>query len=581
MSKIFAFLSIVSILLYPSLGANTNLLAASNDCNQSTISSGQPVLQTSNVRYVKSADRFLIANEDDPRDKNEITVDYDNSTGLSKEELDYLRDFIDGGNKYKVGIKTCIEMVFGKPFFPLTIKLIKRDASTSSYDATSQVITLQPRICVPDDLFPKLETLAHELIHAYSDVLMKPVNCYEEGLAVAQTDLACKLFCEINGVTGRCAEVFDGPPAGTRNYELLNQEAAAAADGFFWNSSTTTRVVDPSIRYLLAGTVWWKIWRETVPGNITWTDERTYGKGTFFVDFNNLFCNTFKKYLDAGTTIVFDKDRQTQFKANIREVLRNDKGNATVEGIDFDEWWSKQYIMQTGIDEGPKLFVSQSYQSNGLPTLEPGQKWQCSAFPQINYFYKDEKGSEIVLNGRLLVTLTSLSSPRVEDPACLARNIFYNNGDKPPIWSEFEINGGQVVSLVKTQKMSGMIDFSKLPRGGYRIDFLATAYDGTMPAKRTLYFANKLDLGDAMGLCFGTIEADRLGRLYCERSSMPDSRIEIPINGDGTYIASFAPVDVIRFTYETTDWDGLPKVYEASVSAGSWLVVKNLVFKVN
>lgn len=579
MPKIFAFLSIASILLYPAWCVKTNSLTDVNHAGQYAVSGTQFPIQTGNRGYCKSTDKRFIPNEDIPRDKNTITIDYDNSTGFSKEELDYLKDFIDGGNSFKVGIKTCIEMVFGKPFFSITIKLIKREASTSFYDAASQVVTLQPRICVPNDLFPKLETLAHELIHAYSDVLMKPVNCYEEGLAVAQTDLACRLFCEINGVTGRCAEVFDGPPAGTRNYELLNQEAAAAADGFFWNSSTTTRVVDPSIRYLLAGTAWWKIWRETVPGNITWADERTYGSGTFFVDFNNLFFNTFIKYYNAGSTIVFDQDRQTQFKALIVQTLINDKQNSTVEGINFDEWWSRQYIMQTGIVEGPKLFVSQSYQSNGLPTLEPGQKWQCSAFPQINYFYKDEKGSEIPLSGRLLVTLTSLSNPRVEDPACLARDIFYNNGDKPPIWSEFEINGGQVVSLVKTQKMSGMIDFSKLPRGGYRIDFLATAYDGTMPAKRTLYFANKLDLGDATGLCFGAIEADRPGRLYYSRSSMPEGRIEIPITGDGTYIASFAPVDVIRFTYETTDWDGSPKVYEASVNAGSWLVVKNLVFR--
>lgn len=595
MSRVFSFVcAAILALTFPVCQGNVNSFTLGQQYSQESnfwnhsFADGPPVLEIKDgriVKYVKNPDKPNVTDEDKG---NEIVVQYEKCVGFEPEELEYIRNFIDGRGEFKVGILQCIEMVFGKPFFTVYLNLVKADSATSFYDASRQVITLQPRICRVGEVFPKIETLAHELIHAYSDKLMKPMNCFEEGMAVAQTDLVGKLFCQFNGITDRAAEVFDGPPVGVRNYDLLNQEAAAAADGFFWNSSTTTRVVDPSIRYLLAGTAWWKIWRESVPGNISIDDPKTYGPGTFFVDFNQKYFARFNLQAQEGNPIVYDEDRLIQVKSIIKDVLNKEKsnsdiegeGNSNVEGLDFEDWWSKQYIFRTWVDEGPKLYVTQTWQPTILPSTEMPVLWDSCGFPQIAYYYKDFKGNEVPLSGKLTVTVTSLSVNDYGNPLnCQCRQAFWTNGSTPFAWSEFEIENGQVAGLVKSGMLSGSLDFSNLQRTGVAITFTATTYSNGYKASRTVYFPVKMGLQSTLNLCYGTVDAPGESRLFYERSSMPGTETEIPVNGDGTYVVPFAACDVLTFRCRFVDEFGEPQTYETTVSAGTQQLVKNLNFR--
>lgn len=537
-----------------------------------------PVYSYVDGKIVKKGCKVLSTQTLEPDSR--IIINYDGSTGFAPDELEYIKNFIEGGGEFKVGMAKCIEMVFGKAFFGVTVNLVKTDSKDSKYDSQLQTVFLKPDACKVGDLFTKIETLAHELIHAHSDVLMKPMNCYEEGMTVAMTDLAGKLFCQFNGITGRAAEVFDGPPAGTRDYDLLNQEAAAATNGFFWTTPDLTyrRVVGASERYKLAGTVWWKIWRQTVPGNINVDDPNTYGPGTFFVDFNKEFYNTFRPWVDTGRRFVFDDDVIKLIKLQMKRVLTNDKGNSYIEGQDFDEWYESQHILNVGVNEGPKLYVNQSWQ----PTLAPsGGLWNACGFPQISYFYKDAQGNENLLNGKLKVEISSLAQIDYGQPlTCQSRFVFWNNGnDRPTAWQEYEIENGQIVALSKTSSTLGALDFSQILRRGCRIVLTASTFDDLYEVKRELFFPVKIGVERSSGLCYGTIDASKPGTLRCERSSFPEVKQVIPINGDGTYMVSFGPADIITFYYTTIDDLGEETTEEITVVAGTKEMIKNLTFR--
>lgn len=547
------------------------------DC-QEQFADAPPVYSYVNGRVVKKNCQVSSTYALEP--DSSIIINYDGSTGFAPDELQYIRNFIEGGGEFKVGMMKCIEMVFGKAFYGVTVNLVKTDSKDSKYDSQMQTVFLKSDVCRVGDLFSKIETLAHELIHAHSDILMKPMNCYEEGMTVAMTDLAGKLFCQFNGITGRVAEVFDGPPAGTRDYDLLNQEAVAATNGFFWTTSDLTyrRVVGVSERYKLAGTAWWKIWRETVPGNISIDDPNTYGSGSFFVDFNKEFYATFRPWVESGKRFVFDDDVLKLIKLQMKRVLTNDKGNAFIESQDFDEWYESQHIFNTGINEGSKLYVNQSWQPNLAPS---GALWDACGFPQISYFYKDAQGNENLLDGKLKVEISSLGLTDYCQPlTCQSRFAFWNNGNvKPTTWQEFEIENGRISALSKSCSTLGALDFSQILRRGCKIVLTASTYDDLYEVKRELTFPIKIGVERNSYLCYGTIDAPKFGVLQCERSSMPGFRQTIPINGDGTYATSFGSADILTFYYTTVDDVGDVTTQETTVSCGTKEMIKNLFFR--
>lgn len=519
----------------------------------------------------------LLASEPDSK----ITINYDGSVGFTPQELDFLKDFIDGGANFKVGMLDCIEKVFGKAFYPITVNLQKTDLGKSKYDSQLQTIFLGTEVCNIGEVFKKIEILAHELIHAHSDVLMKPINCYEEGLAVAQTDLAGSLFCQYNGINGRVAEVFDGPPAGTRDYDLLNQEAASAANGFFWTTPDLVyrRVVNPSERYKLAGTAWWKIWRETVPGNILKDNPQTFGVGSFFVDFNKEYYQTFKSWVENGRRLIFDIDVLKLVKLQIKRILINDKGDTFIEGQDFDDWFDSQHILNILVDEGPKLFVSQYWQPTNAPS---GLLWDVCSFGNIAYFFTDSQGNENPLDGKLKVEITSLAlTDYGQSLTCQSRYSFWNSmSPKPTVWQEFEIENGQVARLSKTFIVQGFLDFNQLTRRGCRITLTASTADNVYVVKRDLFFPVKASIPSNSYLCYGVIDAPKFGTLKCERSSLAGIKQTIPINGDGTYATSFGPADILTFSYTTLDEvSGIESIEELTVITGTKEMIKNLVFR--
>lgn len=540
-----------------------------------------PVLSFVDGKIIKKNNNQVVLNSSVSEPDSKVTINYEGCVGFQPQELDYIKNFVEGGGPFSVGMLDCIEMVFGKAFFPITVNFHKTDAGKSRYDSQLQTIYLGTEVCNAGEIFKKIEILAHELIHAHSDVLMKPINCYEEGLAVAQTDLAGSLFCQFNGINGRVAEVFDGPPIGTRDYDLLNQEAASAANGFFWTTPDLAyrRAVNASERYKLAGTAWWKIWRETVPGNISAGNPETFGTGSFFVDFNKEYYQTFKSWVENGKRLVFDLDVLKLVKLQIRRILVKDKGDPFIEGQDFDDWFDSQHILNILVNEGPKLFISQYWQPTNAPS---GLPWDVCGFANITYFYTDSLGNENPLNGTLKVEVSSLSlNDYGQSLSCQARHAFwYSLEPKPTVWQEFEIENGQVATMTKTASTSGSIDFSQISRRGCKITFTASTADDLYQVKKEMYFPVKAAIPSNSYLCYGVLDAPKFGMLKCERSSMQGVKQTIPINGDGTYATSFGPADILTFTYTTIDEaSGIETTEEITVITGTREMIKNLVFR--
>lgn len=544
----------------------------------------QPVYSLIDGKIVKKNHSVFRLDAMSQEPDSRISVNYEECRGFTPEELEYIRCFVDGGGQFRVGMLECIEMVFGKAFFQISINIEKNRESKSYYDAQQQTVFLDSKIFEPEHkgrlLLNIIQTLAHELVHAHSDVLMKPVNCYEEGMAVAQTDLAGRLFCQFNEITNDpAAEVFDGPPFGTREYDLLNQEAAAATKGFFWTNQDHSRVVDARERYTLAGTALWKIWRETVPGNISMDNRETYGPGTFFVDFNREFYKAFKLWLSPEKQFAYNDDIPKLVKIQMKNVLQNDKGNSSIEGQEFDDWYKSQHILNTSVNEGPKLFVNMTWQ----PTLAPcGSLWDACGFKQVYFFKKDSNGNEISLDGKLRVEITSLASQDYGQSLVNQSSFAFwkNNEQKVSTWQEFHVENGNVADFSKTSFLNGALDFSQLERKGCKIKMIATSHDGLYQAIRVVSFPAKLGIERNTYQCFGTIDAPEYGTLQCERSSLPGIWQTIPINGDGTYSTNFAPADILTFCYTTMDlYSNFVSTQKVSVITGTKEMVKNLIFR--
>jgi|GEM_PF-6136182 len=544
------------------------------------ISDGPMVVLTNKGRLV-TFNNNLKKMSQNQAPEGHITFDYDNAIGFDGDELEYIKNFIEGGGPFTFGMRNCIERVFGKPFFDLIIKLEMLDTATSSYNMSTQTITLQPKISKVNDLYPKLETLTHEIIHACSDILSKPANCFDEGMVVVQTNLACKLFCDYNGVMGTTSRIFDGTTSGVKSYDLDNQPSMTAQNGFFWTTSSIKRIIESSLRYSMSASAWFKVWRETVPENISALNYRTYGSDTFFVDFNRRYFETFKPWIESGRPVVYDVQTLTLVKALIADTLSKDVdkgGQSTVEGEPFLAWFNNQFILGMKPEMGTKLFISPSYSVANTPTKETIIKGQVMSFT-AQFFDVDTKGNEIELFGNMTMLVKSLHETSdlnfSEDVTC---NVRYSisNVVLPTNWVAL-VNPDDVIATFNKGKIKGALDFSSLPKGAYQIDFIAMTFDGFKVATQTIFFSNKLDLSQS-NICFGAIAYRNkpFDSLTIKKSSASESVETMVLEGDGTYSFSFNKADIITFTHMRLDENFNPIVRTWMCNAGSQLLVKNL-----
>ncbi len=427
---------------------------------------------------------------------NELSFDFDNAQDYTQEEINAIRQIVMGEGPYKIGLYDCIKKVFGNPMFSTTIKFdkIKRIDEPQHFNPNSNTISLSNDTADPNELFLKLQTLGHEIIHAFSDDLIKPFDNFEEGFAVAQTDLAAKLFCDGNGIKGTIAGVFNGAPHWTKEYNLYNNDALSPPLGEFWNKKG---VINTSLRYQMAGVAAWKLWRETSNSLIALPDPNTYSNTTFFKEFNRLL---FERVSSNKTPIPHSKTSFNLLVEMSKEAIRNCTGSELVEGQPFDMWWKNQYIFSYDIKPGTYLYAVNPYDL----LKRQSENYSCK-LEFLNLFERDSNGSEIELEGKLLAEIIALHNQGGitynQDVTDLVSYLLPNEGLK-----KFNINKNISIFNFSTNTLDGKSEllFDNLPKGGYKIILTGMHNNESKTATRILYFANKID--PVINSCVGVIE---------------------------------------------------------------------------
>ena len=158
----------------------------------------------------------------------------------------------------------------------------------------------------------------------------------------------------------------------TPYYDLQNQPALGN-NTFFpltsakQNFNTTATMIAPRLQ--MAGTVWTKCWIEN---------------NNFFKAFNSA-------YYDAITADPNAPNNMTVLRAAVGQAVPN------VEGLPIDLWFEQQYILDTSVTPGPKIYAF------AAPTA-PDQTVGAGAGIGVYYYNTDKTGDETVLNSTLTPT---------------------------------------------------------------------------------------------------------------------------------------------------------------------------------
>lgn len=421
--------------------------------------------------------------------KSEINFDFDRAQGFKPEEILYLKEFILGGGQFRVGMYDCVKMVFGSPFESFTIKMVKTTdpEKEPNFNPVTMTMTLTESVAKAGDLFTKLETVSHEIIHAFSGRYLKRFDNFEEGFAVSMTVLSGKMFCDLNSISGPIARTFSGIPVMLRDYEIYNQPAVSPPYGQFWR---TPRIIDVGLRYHLAGVAWHKIWRETADQTISSWNSLTYNGDEFFAVFNALLRNE----IAVNPNIVQNsKENFLVLKSLVGKALIEIKGNDKIEDENFDDWWAKQFILS--YNPLPGAFLYGVAPLNGDTPNFVYRPWPNKASKcfvrQLDFFKRTENGDEVATDGNLYVKITSLNW----------NNLYFGQDVTSSVVCEFASEDGlffdcspdePVLSFVAAKTYNGFeLNFKNLPTGAYKMELEAKNVGG-LQAKLDLYFANKI-----------------------------------------------------------------------------------------
>jgi hypothetical protein len=421
--------------------------------------------------------------------KNEIIFDFDGAQGFNSEEISYLKQFIHGYGQFRVGIYECIKKVFGSPFESFTVKIVKTTDPDKepNFNPTSLTMTLTEPVAKAGDLFTKLETVSHEIIHAFSGRYLKRFDNFEEGFAVSMTLLSGKLFCDLNSISGPVAKTFSGSPVMLRDYEIYNQPAVSPPFGQFWR---TQRVIDVGLRYHLAGVVWHKIWCETVGEIITSRNPLTYNGDEFFTVFNAFL----REQIAINPNIVENsKENFLLLKSLVSKVLMSIKGNDKIEDENFDNWWAKHFILSYDSLLGSFLYGVAPLNGNTpnlVFSLWPKKMSRCF-IRQLDFFRRLDNGDEVPIEGQLFAKVTSLNW----------NNLYFGQDVTSSVICEFASEEGlffdckpdeSLLSFIAAKTYNGFeLNFKNLPTGAYKIELMAKNGSG-LQEKLELFFANKI-----------------------------------------------------------------------------------------
>jgi len=210
--------------------------------------------------------------------------------------------------------------VYGRPAFDLDVT-IRLDADLATiqggvYDATTNEIRMAPLSGnFPEDSF----VLLILVLQAFHDDAALFYDAWEQGLAGA----AAKVIQTRPGIAPGYDPIDPGPFYATSVYEPQNQQDLGGPSFYppsGWSGMLVWRVA-------MARSAWFKCWVED---------------HEFFRRFNEAYYRGFTDTLPGDVPAL---------RVLASQVL------PTVEGMPFQEWFQRQWVLDTSVRIGPKLFV--------------------------------------------------------------------------------------------------------------------------------------------------------------------------------------------------------------------------------
>ncbi len=280
-----------------------------------------------------------------------------------------------------------VEAEYGKPARSLTIQVVNFDDEIGDRDA---VVGGVYDVSNNRFLFPIYNSgdaaavnLLHLVVLAHHADVGFVYDAWEEGFARAVTTRIARGagFRSIQGLNPDFIDqTLDNTYDARPYYDAWNQPVLGSPS-FIAPSLRQTPIQGGTtgglwlVRYLMAGSVWLKLATEYP---------------TFFREFNARYYANYSPSLRGDTNALLNLARQT-----LSAISGNP--NPTVEGIPFDQWVRRQYILDTSVTYGRKLHAQMfPYVSN----IQPDEQAVFTVF--LTYFQTTRSGAgwdEALLNG--------------------------------------------------------------------------------------------------------------------------------------------------------------------------------------
>ncbi|NPV45761.1 MAG: hypothetical protein HPY69_02285 [Armatimonadetes bacterium] len=211
-------------------------------------------------------------------------------------------------------------LIYGPPAFDLTVKVIQdstlQELQGGIYDAAANEIRLPPLSGnFPEDTY----VLLMLVLNAFHDDAILFYDAWEQGMIGA----AAYAIQTQPGVSPGYDPIDPGPFYALSVYECQNLPELGNST-FYPSSGTTNMLV---WRIAMARAAWLKCWIEDP---------------AFFAEFNQRY------YANFTTTLPGDVPSLKELAAQALPV---------VEGLPFAEWYERQYVLDTSVRTGPKLYT--------------------------------------------------------------------------------------------------------------------------------------------------------------------------------------------------------------------------------
>lgn len=259
-----------------------------------------------------------------------------------------------------------VEAEYGKPAQTRTITVVNFDEDIGDRDAVvggiydvSNNQFLFPIFNAPESA---AVNLTHLIVRAFHGGVQLAYDAWEEGFARAVTAKVARTST-FRGIAGLSADFIEQTLENTYDarpyYDFWNQPSLGSPS-FIAPSLRQGSIAGGTtgglwlVRYLMAGSVWMKLQTEYP---------------NFFKEFNNRFYGQYTTGLEGNVPQLIQIAKQTLSAIS-------GSGSPTVEGIPFEDWYKRQFVLDTSVTYGRKL--------------------HAQLFPYVSQVQPDEKAVFIV-----------------------------------------------------------------------------------------------------------------------------------------------------------------------------------------